>query len=104
MLQQQAILSIQTRLMKVLHVQPIFAMTTPQHSEIEMPTAKLVQVTLNHSMNNSLVNVICAQIHQQVQMKLAEILHRNLLHLERFKNIIYTDTVYGSIHRRSHTL
>ena len=87
MLQQQAILSTQTRLMKVSHVQPIFAMTTPQHSEIEMPTAKLVQVILNHSMSNLPVNVIYAQIHLQVQMKLAEIQHQNWLHLERFKNL-----------------
>ena len=87
MLPQQAIPSIQTRLMKVLHVQPIFAMTTPQHSEIEMPTAKFVQVTLNHSMNNSAANAICAQIHQQVQMKLVEIQHQSWLHLERFKNL-----------------
>ena len=86
MLQQQAILSTQIRLMKVSHVQPISAMTTLQHSEIEMSTAKLVQVTLNHSMNNLPVNAIYAQTHQQVQMRLAEIQHRNWLHLERFKS------------------
>ena len=93
MLQQQAILSIQIRLMKVSHVQPIFATTTPRHSEIEMPTAKLVQVILKHSMSSSPVNVIYAQIHQQVQMKLAEIQHRNSLHLERFKNLWIPTTI-----------
>ena len=78
MLQQQAILNIQIRLMKVSHVRQIFAMTIPQHSEIEMQTAQVQQVTQNHSMNSSPVNVIYARTRQQVQMKLAEIQHLNL--------------------------
>ena len=76
--QQQAILNIQIRPMKVSHVQQIFAMTIPRHLEIEMPTGKMLQVTLNHSMNSSPVNVIYARTHQQVQMKLVEIQHLNL--------------------------
>ena len=76
--QQQAILNIQIRLMKVSHVRQIFAMTIPRHLEIEMPTAKLQQVTQNHSTSSSPVNVIYARTHQQVQMKLAEIQHLNL--------------------------
>ena len=87
--QQQTILSTQIKLMKVSHVQPIFAMTIPQHSEIEMPTVKVPKVMLSHSMNNLLANVTCAQTHQQVQMKLVEIQHRNLLHLERFKSLFW---------------
>ena len=78
MLQQQAILSIQIRLMKVSHVRQIYAMMIPQHSEIEMPTAKFQQVTQNHSMSSLPVNVIYARTRQQVQMKLAEIQHLNL--------------------------
>ena len=76
--QQQAILSIRIRLMKVSHVRQIFAMTILQHSEIEMQTAMMLQVTQNHSMSSSPVNVIYARTHQQVQMKLAEIQHLNL--------------------------
>ena len=78
MLQQQAILNIQIRLMKVSHVQRIFAMTIPRHSEIDMPTGKLQQVTQNHLTSSSPVNVIYARTHQQVQMKLVEIQHLNL--------------------------